>query len=98
VIGTIEACDLAQPNALGFQSLFDLLIVFNLYEIGCHHLPPAKVVCKAQKCDVANPTEEPSTVEPGDGYNKTKIMIQGRRKAGDSPCEARTDCSIIPQF
>jgi hypothetical protein len=44
--GLVQASDLAQADALGFQALFDFLVVtlINLHEIGCHSLPPADAV------------------------------------------------------
>jgi len=41
MIRLIEAGNLPQLGAFCCQGLFDLLIVFDIYEIGRHYLPPA---------------------------------------------------------
>jgi hypothetical protein len=42
--GLVQASDLAEPSALGFQALFDFLITVDLHEMSRHYLPPACAV------------------------------------------------------
>jgi hypothetical protein len=38
----VQAGNLPQLTALRFQTLFDFFVVIDLYEMGCHYLPPAQ--------------------------------------------------------